>query len=268
MGLMLGASALASCAAVDANVNHGDLVITTHLSETVFLDPVPPEKRTIFVTARNTSDHPEIDLKASLTAAVAARGYTVVQDPTKAQFQLRINVLQAGEVKPDQKGALLGATFGQPLLAGAAGVGLAKGLGGDNASAVGLGLGLAAATFVANQAYQDRTYSVVTDIELSSRPLSGQKVQQRTQSGANQANATAKVQGTGKPTGANIQGGLATATATANARSVTQAVDEEVDFKKYQIRAVAYCDQVNLKFETAVNPLQAKLTSALSNLFE
>jgi len=259
---------LASCAAVDANVNHGDLQINTHLSETVFLDPVPVEKRSIYVSIRNTSDHPELDISGPLKVAVAQRGYLVVQDPTKAEYMLRANVLQAGEVDASSKSSMLLAQYGQPLLAGAVVAGTTSALGGGTAATTGLGLGAAAATFAANQIWKDKTYSVVVDIELSSRPLSGAKVSQTTASIAGQANSSFKAQSSGTPTGAAMQGSLNTATATYNGRAVAQSINEEADFKKYQIRAMAYADQVNLKFDAALVPLETKLISALANLFE
>jgi hypothetical protein len=259
---------VAGCAAVDANVNHGDLAVTTHLSETVFLDPVPANKKTIWVTARNTSDHPELDIKANMVQAIAARGYTIVQDPDQAQFLLRVNVLQAGEVQPESRASMLAASYGEPLVGGALAAGATSALGGGGGATAGVGLGVAAATFIANQAYKVKNYTVVTDIQLSSRPLSGKKVDQSTRSVAAQANASAKVQSTGRPTGAANQAGLATGTATYNGRSVEQHIDEQSDFKQYQIRAIAYCDQVNLKFETAEPLLQTRLSSALANLFE
>lgn len=270
LALSAGASlmVLASCAAVDANLNHGDLQVNTHLSETVFLDPVPVDKRSIYVSIRNTSDHPELDISGPLKQAVAQRGYLVVQDPTKAEYMLRANVLQAGEVDANSKNSMLLAQYGQPLLAGAAVAGTTAALGGNAGTTAGLGLGAAAATFAANQIWKDKTFSVVLDIELSSRPLSGAKVNQTTASIASQANSSFKAQSSGTPTGAGMQGSLNTATATYNGRAVQQSIDEEADFKKYQIRAMAYADQVNLKFEAALVPIETKLISALANLFE
>lgn len=271
--LLAGAAApllvLAGCAAVDANVNHGDLVVNTHLSETVFLDPVPVDKRSIYVSIRNTSDHPELDMSGPLKQAVAQRGYLVVQDPTKAEYMLRANVLQAGEVDANSKGSMLMASYGQPLLTGAAVAGATSALGGGTAATTGLGLGAAAATFAANQIWKEKSYSVVVDIELSSRPLSGAKVTQSTASVAANANSSFKAQSSGNPAGGyGGQGSLNTATATYNGRSQVQSITEEADFKKYQVRAMAYADQVNLKFEMAVLPLETKLVSALANLFE
>lgn len=258
------AGTLAACAAADSAINHGDLTVQTHMSETVFLDPVPPDQRTIYVSARNTSDHPEVDLRSPLIQAIAQRGYTVVQDPNQAHYMLRVNVLHAGPVDPQSKGELLGAKYGEPLLAGAAAAGIANLAGGDRTATAATGLGVAAGTFLLNQAFKTVTYAVAVDIQLSERPLSGAKVKQTTSTAAVQANgSTSRAKTSQVPTGSGYSG-----TGTLNARVKTQEVDEESDFKQYQLREVAYADQMNMKFEQAAPLLTAKLAATLSNLFE
>jgi len=245
-------------------MNHGDLQVQTHMSETVFLDPVPPNAKTVFVSARNTSDHPEIDLRGPLSQAVAARGYTVVADPKLAHYMLRVNVLQAGQIDTQSKESMLMAKYGEPLLAGVGAGVVANQFGAGGNASTGVGLGVAAGTFLANQLVKDVTYSVVVDIQLSERPLSGAKVKQTTSTAAVQGNGSVDRAKTSQtPTGAGYSGA-----ATGNAKVKTQYVDEESDFKQYQIREVAYADKMNLKFEEASPLLLARLTSSLSNLFE
>ena len=258
------AAALAACAAADSAINHGDLTVQTHMSETVFLDPGPPDQRTIFVSARNTSDHPEVDLRGPLMQAVAARGYAVVADPNQAHYMLRVNIVQAGQMETKDREALLSAKYGEPLLAGAAVGALANMAGANRTASTAVGLGAAAGGFLLNQAFQTVTYSVVVDIQLSERPLKGGKVKQSTNTIAAQANGSMDSARTSQtPTGAG-----ASAAGTLNGRVKTQQVDEESDFKQYQLRDVAYADQMNLKFEQAAPLLTAKLASSLSNLFE
>ncbi|MDR3439201.1 complement resistance protein TraT [Telmatospirillum sp.] len=261
---MATAGTLAACAAADSAINHGDITVQTHMSETVFLDPVPPDQKTIFVSARNTSDHPEIDLRSPLIQAVASRGYTVVQDPNQAHYMLRVNVLQAGKIETKDKESLLSAKYGEPLLAGLGAGALASMAGGDRTAATATGLGVAAGSFLLNQAFQTVTYSVVVDVQLSERPLKGAKVKQSTTTVAAQANGSSDHARTSQtPTGSGRSG-----TATLNANVKTQQVDEESDFKQYQLRDIAYADQMNLKFEEAAPQLVTKLAYSLSNLFE
>jgi hypothetical protein len=263
LGALASAAALAGCAAGDAMINHSKLEVQTHMSETVFLDPVPQTERTVYVTARNTSDHPDIDLRGVLAGAIAARGYQIVTDPDLAHYMLRINVLQAGEMK--DKAGMLAAKYGEPLIAGAVAAGATSALGGSGAATTGAGLGVGLATFAANQFIKNVAYSVVVDMQLSERPRSGAKVKQSTSTLAGQANGSSERLATAQPP----QGGRSVSGAAMyNAKVKTQQIDEDVDFKQYQLREVAYAEQVNLKLEEAAPMLVAKLTNSLSNLFE
>ena len=257
------AGILAGCSAGDAMINHSKLDVQTHMSETVFLDPVPQSDRSVYVTARNTSDHQEIDLRGILAGAIAARGYQIVTDPDQAHYMLRVNVLQAGEMK--DKIGMLSAKYGEPLIAGAAAAGATSALGGGMGATTGIGLGVGLAAFAANQMIKNVTYSVVVDMQLSERPRSGAKVKQSTSTLAAQANGSAERLATAQPP----QGGRSVSgSATLNSKVKTQQVEEEVDFKQYQLREIAYAEQVNLKFEEASPMLVAKLSTSLSNLFE
>lgn len=258
------AGALAGCQATSDVIHHSDLSVQTHMSETVFLDPVPPALKTIYVSARNTSDHPEIDLRGPLTAAIAARGYRIVDDPNAAHYMLRINILQAGPIDTKNRDAMLMGRYGEPLLAGAGAAAIAGGLGGGSGAMTGAGLGVGVATFLANEMIQNVTYSVVVDIQLSERPLSGKKVKQSTSTVAHQSNGSSDYAVTSQtPTGYGTS-----SSNSYNARTKTQNIDEDSDFKQYQTRDIAYAEKVNLKFEEASGPLLARLTSSLSNLFE
>jgi hypothetical protein len=260
LAFVLAASAtLGACAAADVALNHSNLAVQTHMSESVFLDPVPPAAKTIYVTARNTSDHPEIDLRGPLTQSIAGRGYRIVDDPNAAHYMLRINILQAGPIDSQAKNDVLAAKYGEPLLAGAAAAATTGVLGGGAGAMTGVGLGVAAASFLANQLVQNVTFSVVVDIQLSERPLSGQKVASRTTTVSSGANSTAQAMAT--PGGYAAQGSY-------NSRATVQSVSEMNAFKQYQIRTVAYADKMNLRIEEAVPVLVARLSSSLSNLFE
>ncbi len=253
------ASWLGGCTAADTAINHGTLQVQTHMSESIFLDPVPERARTIYIGARNTSDHPEVELRGALAQAIAARGYRVVTDPETAHYLLRVNVLQAGPIDPKNKTGALSAKYGEPLLAGAGAAGLTRLFGGDTGTTVGIGLGIALGSYLANQLIQDVTYSVIVDIQLSERPLRGGMVHQTTNTSTTGGHSASERLDTSGP--------VATSSAHAS-HSRAQRVEEDGDFKHYQTRAIAYADQMNLKFEEAAPLLVGKLTSSLSNLFE
>jgi opacity protein-like surface antigen len=255
---------LSGCAAADVAMNHSDLKAQTHMSETIFLDPVPPSAKTIYVSARNTSDHPELDIRGPLTQYVAARGYTIVQDPNQAHYMLRINILQAGQIDPNSKNSMLMAKYGEPLLGGVAAGAIANSLGAGNGTSLGVGLGVGAATFLANQMIKDVTFSVVVDVQLSERPLNGAKVSQSTNTytgKTNMTNESAKLPLT--PGGSGYS-----SSSTLNTNGKSQRVDEQSDFKQYQLRQIAYADKMNLKFEEATPLLITKISMSLANLFE
>ena len=84
-----------------------------------------------------------MEFRAPLMQAIAARGYRIVDDPNQAHFMLRANVLQVGPIKDQDRVALLGAKYGEPLLGGLAAGAITAGFGGTNAAALGVGLGVA-----------------------------------------------------------------------------------------------------------------------------
>ena len=257
----IAAASLSGCAAADATLNHSSLQVKTHMSESIFLDPVPEASKTVYISARNTSDHPEIDLRSSLSQAVQARGYRVVSDPNKAHFMLRLNVLQAGEIDTKTKDQVLMGSYGEPLLAGAGAAALTGALGGGGGAMAGVGLGIGLGSYLANTLIKDVTYSLTVDIQISERPLHGEKVHQTTANSTGGDSSSVNV--------SPITGTSVTASTNSGAMNVkTQNTHETKDFKQYQVRDMAYVDQVNLKFEDAVQPLVAKLTSSISNLLD
>ena len=229
---------LGGCAAADTALHHRDLQIQTHMSETIFLAPVAPALKTVYLGARNTSDYPKIDLKAPLALARAARGYRVVDDPEKAHYMLRVNLLQAGPIDNKTKTESLLSKYGEPVLVGGGGAVLSRVLGGDVATTVAIGLGLAATDYLANQLVEDVTYSVTADVQLSERPVN--PVRSTHDEHARHADHPA----------ADIP-----------------PVDDN-GFKQYRTRALVYAEQMNLKFDDAVPLLVNRLTSSLSNLLE
>ncbi len=261
---LLPALCLGGCSGVDALANHGTLDVHTHMSETVFLDPVPESQRTIYLGIRNTSDYPDIDFRSALAAALTQRGYTIVPDPEEAHYLLQANVLQAGKLKQGEEAQIASSGFGQPLLAGAVAGGLTGGFSNNAGAGVGVGLGVAAATALFNYAYQDVTYAVTVDIQLAERPAHGAKVHQRTHTHHGHYNHSAQV----AVTDATDQTYGESDSATMNGTDRDQLIDEDVDFKKYNVRDIAYADKVNLKMEEAIPTLTAHLASSFANLFE
>ena len=270
VALAAGSVLLASCSAATTALNKQDLDVQTHMSETIFLDPVPDNRKTIYVAVRNTSDHPELDLSRAIAAKLGARGYSVVPNPNTAQFIMQLNVLQAGPVDPRGRDSLLASSYGSglgSLALGAGAGGLTQYATGNSDAAVGVGLGVALASFVADQLVKDNVYAVVTDIQISTRPVGGGKVQETrstrrgTASGGSQAHSYS---GAGASEGAGNSNG----SSSANSNSRDQFITTSSDYLKYNVRNIAYANQVNLKFERAAPVLIDRLSSSVANLFD
>lgn len=261
---------LAGCQAATIALDKQELDVQTHMSETVFLDPVSPSEKTIYISARNTSDHPEIDLKQQIAAKLRARGYTIVDDPKQAHFMMQMNVLQAGPVDPAQKNAFLSSGYGSALdgvVAGAAAGGLTSYATGSTAAGVGVGAAVGVASFLADRMVKDVFFTVVSDIQISVRPAKGATVRETTTTNRNTSNSSAtKHATTGKGASEGVSNSQESRSGNSNHRS--QTVDSQSDFIKYNVRDVGYANQVNLKWENAAPLLIDRISNGVANLYE
>jgi flagellar hook-basal body complex protein FliE len=227
---------LSGCAATTTALRYKDLDVQTKMTATIFLDPVSPDKRTIFIQVRNTTDKPMLDIEPQVAGAISAKGYTVVQDPAKAHYILQANVLQVG--KTDQSALERSTAAGFGGVAG--GIALGAVLGGDRAgtgAAVG-GVAAGAAEAISGSLVKVVWYSMITDIQLSERV--GGAVSQEFKS--------------------RLKQGTADTTTTQTTASTT-------NLKRYQTRIVSSARQVNLEFQEALPHLKQGLITSVSGLF-
>jgi hypothetical protein len=244
-GLAVLALALSGCAAATTAVSKRNLDVQTRMSDTVFLDPVMPEKRTVYVDIRNTSDQPGLDITPEVRSAIEARGYRVVDDLRAARFVLQANVLQAGRTSETAAEAAYGSGFGGTLLGGAAGGAAGYGLGkagigvNDAVGAIAGALAGAAIAGLADAYVQDTTYTIVTDVQVSERAPAGVVVSQSEQASLKQGTSG----------------------------TVTQSSSQTTDTKRYQTRIVSTANQVNLAWEDAQPELVAGLSRSIGGIF-
>src|SRR4051812_25036404 len=83
---------LASCTAAHTAITKRDLNVQTKMSETVFLDPVAPDKKVVFIQIRNTSGVAGLNIEPQLKAAIAAHGYRFTDNPDAAHYLLQANI--------------------------------------------------------------------------------------------------------------------------------------------------------------------------------
>lgn len=224
----------AGCASVNTAIEKRNLQTSTQLSETVFLDPVGPAKKTVFIQIRNTSDQQGVAIEEPIKIILAQKGYTVLLNPDDAHYLLQANVLKVGKSTPEETAGYLGAGFGGAVLGGMVGA-----YSGSGRSALGGGLIGAAVGIVGNALVKDVYYSMVTDIKVSERAKDGVVVSSAETSVVSQGNSG----------------------------TITQTTNETSNKKSWTTRVVSTANQVNLEFTEAQPKLIDGLSRSVAGIF-
>ena len=234
VGCLLALLFMGGCAATNTMISKRNLDVQTKMSATVFLDPVEPEKRSVFVQVRNTSDK-NMDVSAAIANAIVSHGYRVVNNPRKAHYMLQASILQVGKMDPSAASAALAGGYGGALDGAVIG-GLAAS-GSNNTAGFGL-LGAVAGT-IANAAVKDVTFTMITDLQISERAPKGVRVHQETDSNMSQGTST----------------------------HVSQHMKSISHWKRYRTRVVSTANKVNLSFDEAQPVLARGLEKSISGIF-
>jgi len=121
--IVLSVSTMFGCAATQVAIEKRNLDVQTKMSETIFLDPVGPDKKTVFIDIKNTSDK-EVNIVQDLSAAIAGKGYRCVQDPNQAHYLLQGNILSVGKVDPSALQSVMAGGYGGAMFGGVVGAGI------------------------------------------------------------------------------------------------------------------------------------------------
>jgi hypothetical protein len=234
---------LSGCAATQVAVSKRNLDVQTKMSETVFLDPVGPEKRVMHIQVRNTSDKTNFDLAGPIKEAMEKKGYRITENPDEAYYRLQANVLSVAKTDPTAAAAALHSGYGGPVLGGAvAGAAIGGAAGGWKGAGYGAAAGgvFAGVTETVTGSFvKDVLYMVVTDIQLVEKAADGVIVRQDSQQ--------------------NLAQGIG--------GTQQQTTSEVTKFKKYRTRVVSTANKANLEYDEAAPLLTEGLTRALSGLF-
>lgn len=235
---------LSGCAATEVMISKRNLDVQTRMSETVFLDPVGPEKKVMHIQIRNTSDKDNFDIEAPLKEAMIKKGYRITEDPNKAYYRLQANILSVAKTDPTAAAAALHGGYGGAILGGAVAGALVGGAASGSYLGAGIGAGagglLAGGLETVTGAYvKDVLFMVVTDIQLVEKAPEGVIVRQDSQQSLKQG-----IGGTSQ-----------------------QSSSEVTKFKKYRTRVVSTANKANLEYEEAAPALTQGLTKSLSGLF-
>lgn len=225
------------CAAMQTSIAHSELDVRTRMSDTIFLDPVSPAKRTIFISIRNTSDK-DFDLNGVM-GRIVSRGYTVVNDPDNAHYILQANILYVGKANPTAIDEAMRDGYG-PFGGIIGGAVIGSAVSRSRRGAVVGGMLGGAAELLAGSLTKNVTFTTITDVEIS----------ERSESEVKQETSTRLRQGGGS-----------------GSSSVRQESNMTTNRKKYRTRISSTANKVNLQFEEAKAALEAGLTRALSGLF-
>ena len=225
---------MSGCGAASTAIEKRNLEVQTKMSDSVFLEPVSPDKQIVYVRVRNTTDK-DIEVEQQIKDAFTARGFKVVNNPDEAYFMIQANVLQIGRSDETGSDSALQSGFGGGLLG--AGVSAVTGGSGNNigiGAAVGAIVGLVADTMV-----KDIYYTMVADVEIRQRPALDEKISQNEENYSEQGTTS----------------------------TISQNVNtNNVQWKIYRTRVVSTANQVNLEFEEAQAELSKGLVRSLSGL--
>ena len=225
---------ISGCGAASTAIEKRNLEVQTKMSESIFLEPVAPQKQIVYVRVRNTTDK-DIQVDQAIKSSIESNGFTVTNNPDEAYFMIQANVLQVGKTDATDKDSALKSGFGGGVLG--AGISMATGGSGNNigiGAAVGGVVGLVADTMV-----KDIYYSMVTDVEIRQRPTLDESIYQSEKNYSDQG------------TTSTIRQDVST---------------NNAQWKIYRTRVVSTANKVNLEFEEAQAELTKGLARSLSGL--
>lgn len=241
-GIMILSLILSGCAAVHTSIAKKDLDVQTKMSDSIFLDPVEPNQKTIYLNIRNTSDKTNFDITGTVARALEGRGYLITNNPKEAHYWLQVNILSVDKASPTAAEAALRSGYGGVALGAA--VGTATGAAIDGWSGAGIGGLAGAAAFgiadtIASAAVKDVTFMAITDVEIAERAEDGVIVREDRQQDAKQGVGGARRQSSTKVS----------------------------EMNKYRTRVVSTANKVNLQYEEAAIELTNGLARSISGLF-
>jgi hypothetical protein len=234
------ATVLSGCAATNTALTKKDLDVQTKTSTAIFIDPVSPDKRTIFVDVKSSVQEFDRSVFKKLlkeSFLTNDNDYRLVDDPEQAQFVLSAFVLNLEKASPSASELALNRGYeGGGILAGAAVGGAARG---DWKGAVAGGVVGGGLDMISGALVKDITYMLVCDVQIKERTHNGAVVKRAT-------DIATKVSDNG---------------------TTTQMVDETSNMKEYRTRIVTTANKSNLKLEEAAETIYSKTAAAMSGFF-
>lgn len=233
--LVVASMTLSGCSAMHTAIKKKDLEVKTQMSDTIWLDPVSGNQRSVFLQLKNTSDK-DLQIEQKLISNLQGKGYTVVSDPSRAHYWIQMNVLKADKMDLREASGYLNGGYGGAM-AGATVGALGGGFGFDSGGAAVAGgiiggiVGIAADALV-----EDVNYTVVTDLQISEKTNGKVNVDR---------------------VGSLSQG---------NAGRTNVSYNKKENRMRYQTRIVSSANKVNLDFAEAQPVLEDNLARSVSGI--
>lgn len=234
----IAALILSGCAAVHTSIAKKDLDVQTKLSTSIFVDPVAPEKRKIYLEVRSAVQEFDRNLfRQSLEEQIASsgNGYSFVDSPDKAQYTMSVFVRNLEKASPTAAENYL--SSGYQGVAGGAALGYAAGGGYREAAGAGLIGGLVSTA--ANAFVKDVTFLLVADIQIKEKARKGVLVRR-------DSKINTKISDDG---------------------ATTQTYSEATNQKEYRTRVVTTANKANLELEEAQPSMFEKTAYAMASFF-
>ena len=233
-----------ACAATRTLIEKRKLTVETKMSETIFLEPVSPEQRVVYVDIKNTTDKELPGIEYGIKGRIASNGYRITEDPAEATFILQANILNVGRSDLEETNAMLGEGY-QGVVEGAVLGGVIGGaIGGDvdeiNKGTVAGAIAGGVAGFIFDALVTDDLFTMVTDIQIRERAREGELIYETQDTDVSQGTAT---------------------------RTKQTSHADDVKWRIYRTRIVSVANKANLGFEEAKPHLQAGLVRSIGGIF-
>ncbi len=224
---------VSSCSGVNTLLKKKNLDVQTKMSHTIFLNPVAPDKKIIYLNIRNTSDK-KLNIVSKIKNILIAKKYIITNNPEQANFILQTNILSVAKTDLQQaNSALAGAVKG-----GVTGGVLSSGS--DSNSKKNAVLFGAAVGFLSNAIVKDTVYTMVTDVQIREKSATSELINQHQKSNISQGSTSTIIQ---------------------------KITNNKVNWKIYSSRIVSIANQSNLDFITAKEKLEQGLIHVIAGTF-
>jgi len=231
------------------------LQTSAKMTQSVFVNPVAKEKRTIFVSMKNTSGT-DIMLEPRVVQTLINKGYSVIDDPEKASYVLMANVLYCNKKSENNvaSGAMMGGAAGALANSGSNGRSMAV-----------AGLAGAVVGGLIGKATEDSIYQMQVDVVIR------EKAKGKVSATTGNVSGQASVRDGQKSGFANSFGGpIRDSEASGRLNSNTYASSSqsyESDFIEHRTMMFAEATKMDLSLDEAIPVLEQKIAHQIAGIF-